>query len=226
MQLVRFFGTATGQPYANEIKKGNSKVAESILKAFSQNDDDLTSIDPRDLEELNELVSGLGDDADGTKTFQPMTTEAAKEFVTKIFGKTPKQIALETGAATFSGAANALSGVFQNNGNRLAAAILEGTRQHTASQDERFGLSNRDKAGAAWANETVRRGNNKAIIAKELANTVDRLLGQYQQDDLMRRQMIYNQASPRNITAAQQDNQANAQRQMSKSQARHEHKAN
>ena len=107
--------------------------------------------------------------------------------VDSILKTDPTKLAIETGIGAIGEASHAASDTALNNYNKLAEAILAGSRSMSNSQQERFGASTGEKAGELMANERQRRGNNLAIWANVLGNIADKLTGKVERDNALER---------------------------------------
>lgn len=157
----------------------------------------LTPEDQTRIYDLSDMFQDL--EANKKQKAQDIKDEenAAKEDARKVYHDAVGQIMqldprtkLLHGALTTAGeAAHAMGKASRNDGNRLAQAILEGQRSHSAKQDDIYGPSVRDKTNAMVAANTARRGENAGALWDAVGNAINKILGMEQQNDLTVRQM-------------------------------------
>lgn len=177
------------------IQEGNIPAMMQLLKVYGF--EDTPTIE--DFNDLRKLASTYKTDAQIASENQNAENRAAFEkdkakqdytsAVERIMQLDPKTKLLYTALTAAGEGAHAIGNISRNNGNRLAQAILEGNRDHSAEQDRIYGPSIKDKANAMEAAETMRRGENAGAIWDAIGNAVQKALGMDQQNDLTVRQM-------------------------------------
>lgn len=194
---IDFLNSPAGQKIAGKLTDAAAgSLGRGILQGIGGKDYDPTDEDVRDFADL----AGAFSDRQSSErqstmqsTMQPLSnyeTSARDLFVDK-----PEKMLAKIGINAISNGAKAAGGIAENNANRLATAILEGYRQHSDAQDQRFGASARDKANAMWAQNKARSGTNSKLIANAISDTLDRGLNMYEQQDLAAKQLTMTEAT-------------------------------
>lgn len=204
---LEFLNSSAGQRVAEKIANGTGSLGESILKGIGGKKYVPTYEDVRDFADLagafRKQQSETRQPLDNDEILQQAEArmQNAKELYEgpagDIFIDSPAKMATKIGINALSNGVKAAGGIAENNSNRLAAAILEGYRQHSDAQDQRYGPSARDKANAMWAQNKMRTGTNKNIIGNALGNTLDRGLNMYEMQDLAAKQLAMTEATGR-----------------------------
>lgn len=99
----------------------------------------------------------------------------------------PTKLAIETGIGAVGEASHAASDTVLNNYNKLAEAILAGSRTSGDAARNTYGKSPQERAAEHLANEKQRKGNNIAIWANVLGNIADKLTGKVERDNALER---------------------------------------
>lgn len=189
---IDFLNSPAGQKIAGKLTDAAGSLGRGILQGIGGKDYDPTDEDVRDFADLAGAFSDR-QSSESQSTMQPLSnyeTSARDLFVDK-----PAKMLAKIGINAISNGAKAAGGMVENNANRLATAILEGYRQHSDAQDQRFGASARDKANAMWAQNKVRSGTNSKLIANAISDTLDRGLNMYEQQDLAAKQLAMTEAT-------------------------------
>lgn len=178
----------------SKIQGGDKAVAGQALQLFG-----LDPNDKKNIQDLFDLSKAIKSEAQRTQEEQAAKNQADfdkskaredyKDAVQGIMALDPKTRLLYTAATAAGEGAHAIGNISKNNGNRLAQAILEASRSHNDTQDRIYGKSIQDKAAALTAADTMRRGENAGNIWDALSNTINKMLGLQQQNDLTVRQM-------------------------------------
>lgn len=180
------------------VLNGDKKMLRSILKYAG-----LQSPTASDMSDLRDFAAGFTTkgDIDAEQEARSQAAEARKQQFYRDYGdavrrtmmKDPKAMLIYAAIQAASSGVRAAGDIAQNNGNRLAQAILSASRTNSDAQNAMYGPSRREKAGEMWANERMRRGNNVKTITDAIANTTDKVLGTYEAED---RSSRYRQMAP------------------------------
>lgn len=202
---IEFLNSSAGQKVAGKLTDSASSLGRGILKGIGGKNYNPTDEDVRDFADLagafRERQSNAGQPLSNDDILQQAEArmQNAKDLyegpARDLFVDSPAKMAAKVGINALSNGVRAAGGMAENNGNRLAAAILEGYRQHSDAQDQRFGPSARDKANAMWAQNKMRTGTNKNLAANAISNTLDRGLNMYEQQDLAAKQLAMTEAT-------------------------------
>lgn len=164
---------------AADIKKPRQADLDeirNIAKALGGTDN--SGIDLGSLDSVNKKYGGYFDAVSGN----------AAKGLTSVLKTDPKTMAIEAGLGALGEASHAAADAVQNNYNKLAEAILAGTRTMSGSQREKFGPSFLEKGAEMNALDRQRRGNNIAIWANAIGNIVDKITGKVERDNVLERQ--------------------------------------
>ena len=202
---IEFLNSRAGQKVAGKLTDGASSLGRGILKGIGGKGYDPTDEDVRDFADLasafRERQSNAGQPLNNDEILQQAKTrmQNARDLyngpASELFVDSPEKMASKVITNAVSNGIRAAGEMAENNGNRLAAAILAGYRQHSDAQDQRFGPSARDKANAMWAQNKIRNGINKKLMANAVSNTLDRGLNMREQQELAAKQLAMTEAT-------------------------------
>lgn len=139
----------------------------------------LGKIDPEDLAGLDGILGSSNKPNKSNEYTRMKGLDTLKEDIVNTFMDSPEEMAIKAGIRAVSNGTRAAGNIAQNNGNRLASAILSAMRDHTPEQDSRYGYSQQDSALGAYAQNRIRRGENTKAITDAVSNTIDSTLGDY-----------------------------------------------
>lgn len=176
------------------VQANNVPAMKQLLRTFGLDPNDQQNI--TDLLDMSQLFRTAAQEAtdeqevkDKAELEKSKAREDYKDAVKTIMSLDPRTKLLYTALDAGGEVAHAMANNARNNGNRLAQAILEGNRDHSAEQDRLYGPSIRDKSNAMVAADTARRGENAGNVWDALGNIVHKALGMEKQNDLTTRQM-------------------------------------
>lgn len=202
---IEFLNSSVGQKIAGKITNSTSSMGKSILQGIGGKNYNPTDEDVRDFADLagafRERQSAAGQPLSNDEILQQaeVRMQNAKDLyegpARDLFVDSPAKMATKVGINALSNGLRAVGEKSANDSSRLAAAILEGYRQHSGAQDQHFGPSARDKANAMWAQNKLRTGTNKNIAANAISNTLDKGLNMYEQQDLAAKQLAMTEAT-------------------------------
>ena len=202
---IDFLNSPAGQKIAGKLTDGASSLGRGILQGIGGKNYDPTDEDVRDFADLagafRERQSGQRQSLSNDEILHNAEArmQNAKELydgpARDLFIDSPAKMTAKIGINALSNGVKAAGGMAENNGNRLATAILEGYRQHSDAQNQRFGPSARDKANAMWAQNKARTGKNINLAANAISSTLDRGLNIYEQQDLAAKQLAMTEAT-------------------------------
>lgn len=191
--LVRYFKGSPDILRAAHTK--NSSALTQILKSVG-----VTNVTQSDLQDAYDLASAFDDSATiearqeaAEQKARQKSQQNAQDYgdvVRNIAMMDPKTRAIYAALQVASTAAGAAGDVMQNNGNKLAEAILAANRTNSAHQNEVFGPSRRENVAGAWAAESQRKGNNAAIIGHGFSDAINKVTGMYRSEDQAARQRM------------------------------------
>ena len=175
MTLMDFMASPMADPYREALQKGDVAVATLILNSFGA---------PVNQENIDELT----DIAIGTKAQSDIREEQAKKL-RKVMNLDPKDLAIRGLVAGGTELMHGLGDAAENNGNRLASAIMAMNRTNSARQNDLYGPSSKEKNAEAWGHEQMRRGQNASRALHGIGNVIDKVFGMYNQNDYAGRLM-------------------------------------
>lgn len=177
------------------IQEGNIPAMLQLLKVYGFEG----SPTIEDFNDLRRLASTYKSEAQTKQEEQDAKNKAdfekskAREDYQKAVQDTmaldPKTRLLYNALIGVSEGARAMGNASRNNGQMGAQVALEGQRNHSAEQDRIYGPSIRDKANSMYAANSIRQGENGGAFWDALSNTLSKVLGMTQQNDLAVRQM-------------------------------------
>jgi len=175
------------------VQQRNEPAMKSLLQLHKL---DVTPENLDELFNLSQLFKTQAQQAAEQQAAEQQEKAASDKFkedfsknVDKIMQVDPTTRAIRNGAIAGSELAHAGAKMAENNGNRLAQALLAGRRHHSTRQDELYGPSYIDKASQMTAQNTMRRGENTSALLNMLGNTIGRIAGLDVQNDEERRQL-------------------------------------
>ena len=197
LSAISFLQSPAGGRLASKIASGgNNNLSRSILERIAGKNVTVTNDDVLGFSELAAEFKGPtnADVQTDIRSDAFDKAQLAKDLYRGPVGSlsidTPGKMALKAAVAGVSNGVRAAGNIAENNGNRLAAALLA---RHEGSdrQDALYGQSARDKASGALAQERIRKGTNIRHGTDAIANTIDTALGAYNAQDLMAKQLAY-----------------------------------
>lgn len=174
-----FFNSGLATPYLNALRTKDETVGGTLLQALGEQDT------PENRETLFNMANGVETEQE-TQTRH--NTDLAKQ-IRKIASLNPKNLLIRAGVAAATEGLNTAADIAENNGNRLAAALMAAARTNSTKQNEIYGPSVREKYAEASANEKLRRAGNTSRILKGVSNVADKVFGMYNTADTMGRTM-------------------------------------
>ena len=197
LSAISFLQSPAGGRLASKIASGgNNNLSRSILERIAGKNVTVTNDDVLGFSELAAEFKGPtnADVQTDIRSDAFDKAQLAKDLYRGPVGSlsidTPGKMALKAAVAGVSNGVRAAGNIAENNGNRLAAALLA---RHEGSdrQDALYGQSARDKASSALAQERMRKGTNIRHGTDAIANTIDTALSAYNAQDLMAKQLAY-----------------------------------
>lgn len=197
LSAISFLQSPAGGRLASKIASGvNNNLSRSILERIAGKNVTVTNDDVLGFAELAAEFKGPtnADVQADIRSDAFDKAQLAKDLYRGPVGSlsidTPGKMALKAAVAGVSNGVRAAGNIAENNGNRLAAALLA---RHEGSdrQDALYGQSARDKASGALAQERMRKGTNIKHGTDAIASTIDAALGTYNAQDLMAKQLAY-----------------------------------
>lgn len=197
LSAISFLQSPAGGRLASKIASGgNNNLSRSILERIAGKNVTVTNDDVLGFSELAAEFKGPtnADVQTDIRSDAFDKAQLAKDLYRGPVGSlsidTPGKMALKAAVAGVSNGVRAAGNIAENNGNRLAAALLA---RHEGSdrQDALYGQSARDKASGALAQERMRKGANIRHGTDAIANTIDTALSTYNAQDLMAKQLAY-----------------------------------
>ena len=197
LSVISFLQSPAGGRLASKIASGgNNNLSRSILERIAGKNVTVTNDDVLGFSELAAEFKGPTN-ADVQADIRADAfdkAQLAKDLYRGPVGSlsidTPGKMALKAAVAGVSNGVRAAGNIAENNGNRLAAALLA-RHEGSARQDALYGQSARDKASGALAQERMRKGTNIRHGTDAIANTIDTALSAYNAQDLMAKQLAY-----------------------------------
>ena len=197
LSVISFLQSPAGGRLASKIASGgNSNLSRSILERIAGKNVTVTNDDVLGFSELAAEFKGPtnADVQADIRSDAFDKAQLAKDLYRGPVGNlaidTPGKMALKAAVAGVSNGVRAAGNIAENNGNRLAAALLA-RHEGSGRQDALYGQSARDKASGALAQERMRKGTNIKYGTDAIANTIDTALGTYNAQDLMAKQLAY-----------------------------------
>ena len=176
------------------VQSGNTSGIVQLLKMYG-----LAKPTEQDVKDIIELSKTRRTDKQTAKEEQAANDKAElekskaredyKDAVKTIMQLDPTTRLLYNALIGVSEGARALGNASRNSGRMGAQVALEGQRDHSAEQDRIYGPSIRDKANAMYAANSISQGENGGAFWDALSNTLSKVLGMTQQNDLTVRQM-------------------------------------
>lgn len=197
LSAISFLQSPAGGRLASKIASGgNNNLSRSILERIAGKNVTVTNDDVLGFSELAAEFKGPtnADVQTDIRSDAFDKAQLAKDLYRGPVGSlsidSPGKMALKAAVAGVSNGVRAAGNIAENNGNRLAAALLA---RHEGSnrQDALYGQSARDKASGALAQERMRKGTNIRHGTDAIANTIDTALSAYNAQDLMAKQLAY-----------------------------------
>lgn len=197
LSAISFLQSPAGGRLASKIASGgNNNLSRSILERIAGKNITVTNDDVLGFSELAAEFKGPtnADVQADIRSDAFDKAQLAKDLYRGPVGSlsidTPGKMALKAAVAGVSNGAHAAGNIAENNGNRLAAALLA-RHEGSGRQDALYGQSARDKASGALAQERMRKGTNIKHGTDAIASTIDTALGAYNAQDLMAKQLAY-----------------------------------
>lgn len=197
LSAISFLQSPAGGRLASKIASGvNNNLSRSILERIAGKNVTVTNDDVLGFSELAAELKGptnadvQADIRSDAFDKAQLANDLYRGPVGSLSIDTPGKMALKAAVAGVSNGVRAAGNIAENNGNRLAAALLA---RHEGSdrQDALYGQSARDKASGALAQERMRKGTNIKHGTDAIASTIDAALGAYNAQDLMAKQLAY-----------------------------------
>lgn len=168
MAAITFLSSKEGQNFIGSLKNGDSKVAKLLLKGFGHK-----SPSDTDASELVDIAQNFGE------ANQVSPEEVARNVRNLMVGSPSDYVIRGIGAAA-SAATDFIGNKAVTDANRLAQAILSGSRGNkTARQEEIYGKNARQRAAEQWAQEKLRRGENTHHMTDAADKFIDKTFGTY-----------------------------------------------
>ena len=201
LSAISFLQSPAGRRLASKIASGasgggNNNLSRSILERIAGKNVTVTNDDVLGFSELAAEFKGptSADVQAGIRSDAFDKAQLAKDLYKGPIGSlsidSPGKMALKAAVTGVSNGVRATGNIAENNGNRLAAALLA-RHEGSGRQDALYGQSARDKASGALAQERMRKGTNIKYGTEAIANTIDAALGAYNAQDLMAKQLAY-----------------------------------
>ena len=197
LSAISFLQSPAGGRLASKIASGgNNNLSRSILERIAGKNVTVTNDDVLGFSELAAEFKGPtnADVQTNIRSDAFDKAQLAKDLYRGPVGSlsidTPLKRSLKAAVAGMSNGVRATGYIAENNGNRLAAALLA-RHEGSGRQDALYGQSARDKASSALAQERMRKGTNIRHGTDAIANTIDGALGAYNAQDLMAKQLAY-----------------------------------
>lgn len=197
LSAISFLQSPAGGRLASKIASGvNNNLSRSILERIAGKNVTVTNDDVLGFSELAAELKGptnadvQADIRSDAFDKAQLANDLYRGPVGSLSIDTPGKMALKAAVAGVSNGVRAAGNIAENNGNRLAAALLA-RHEGSARQDALYGQSARDKASGALAQERMRKGTNIKHGTDAIASTIDAALGAYNAQDLMAKQLAY-----------------------------------
>lgn len=197
LSAISFLQSPAGGRLASKIaSSGNNNLSRSILERIAGKNVTVTNDDVLGFSELAAEFKGPtnADIQADIRSDAFDKAQLAKDLYRGPIGSlsidAPGKMALKAAVAGMSNGVRATGNIAENNGNRLAAALLA-RHEGSGRQDALYGQSARDKASGALAQERMRKGTNIRHGTDAIANTIDTALSAYNAQDLMAKQLAY-----------------------------------
>lgn len=197
LSAISFLQSPAGGRLASKIASGgSSNLSRSILERIAGKNVTVTNDDVLGFSELAAEFKGPtnADVQTDIRSDAFDKAQLAKDLYRGPVGSlaidTPGKMALKAAVAGVSNGVRAAGNIAENNGNRLATALLA-RHEGSGRQDALYGQSARDRASGALAQERMRKGTNIKHGIDAIANTIDAALGTYNAQDLMAKQLAY-----------------------------------
>lgn len=172
MLAVNFLSSSQGKNFLEKLKGGDSNLAKMLLRGFGQKS-------PTDMD-AGEFI----DLAQNFETIQQMNPEETAANIRELMVGKPMDYVIRGIGAVASSATDFIGNKAVNDANKLASAILAGSRgTKTAKQEEIYGKNARERAAEQWAQEKMRRGENVKHATDAIGKFIDKTLGVYEARD-------------------------------------------
>ena len=185
-EVIRLLNLLKQNPTAAGSSDPN--VVTSLLKAAGVGN--ITQADRDEFDSLSSLMGNSGSSLLGNPNAPAGSFDSKyggyTNAVNSIMKGDPKTQVINAALNAVGEVSHAAADTVSNNYNKLAQAILQGTRQRSSAQTEKWGKSGLERAGEMAATERQRRGENIAIWARALGNVVDKITGDHQRTEATR----------------------------------------